>query len=384
MNRYACSQVARHFDEVEVVGRWVDVWYAALATSGHPATANIGFVDIATIRAAEKRYGHDVVAACETLREAFRECGDEQGAQWLHYGLCSSDVADAGLWLTTKEVTGELVDLLEVAMAGLDELGRRWPGQTVHRTHGQAAQVGPGITRWGRHSQNFAAAKRYLEVCQKRLSLPAFNGPTGNGGELTLNQRRRLREALAGSSQGAGSSAAGQNVGRDDYVAWAEAVSRVATACERFGRDVRLLAMTGEMVERRGGEYRGSSSMPHKLNPTRSERLCGLAATVRGLVSGYREAAAECWDAHSLEHSSAERVVLPQISELTGFMLQEVHAISTEAVILPVMVEFWVERLPTDSYARRNALVAAGADPDEAYEALRGPDVEVTKLYGPE
>lgn len=123
---------------------------------------------------------------------------------------------------------------------------------------------------------------------------------------------------------------------------------------------------------------------------------------VRGLVSGYQEAAAECWDSHSLEHSGAERVVLPQITELTGFMLTEVYAIATGAWVDGGAVARAVKYAPGDSYRIRNAKVATGKTPDEAYDEARAqsiqsfdehyapelasgppPDVGVAKLYGP-
>ena len=397
VERYACGQVGSEWTETARLIGWLEVWQAATAAVDHPfdewtdwlvrdLDSDVGWR--ARGWTLETRYGHDVAAACEALRETLHGLGAVEPARWLHYGLCSSDVADGGLWLTARAVTAELEDLADVAITSLLRLeSEQLEEQVVHRTHGQAAQVGFGGLRWSRHRQNLAAATRSMKTSAVRLSLPAFNGPTGTGGVLTVSQRRAIRAKLAGSEQGAGSAAAGQNVGRDDYVQWAQAVSRLATACERFGRDVRLLAATGvdEVSEGRGPEYRGSSSMPHKHNPTRSERLCGLAPVVRGLVAGYQEAAAECWDSHSLEHSSAERVVLPQITELTGFMLREVYEIADTLVIHPGEVAENVDVAPADSFARRNELVREGVDGQAAYEATRAelPELPVNKLLGP-
>lgn len=366
IDRYACRQVAQHWDEVSKLSRWSLIWLAASNAIGHPVRGELGVLDVARVHAREARYGHDVAAACEALREVVVASGDTEGARWLHYGLCSSDVVDSGLWLTCRDVTAELIDLAEVARSGLGELGSD-ATQVLHRTHGQPARVQSAGSRWHRHAINLGSSIHGLRAAQRRLSLPSFTGPTGEAGELTLIQRRKLRAAIAGSEQGSGNVAAGQAVGRDDYINWLQAVSRLATVCERFGRDVRLLAMTGEVREGRGPEYRGSSSMPHKHNPTRSERLCGLAPVVRGLVAGYQEAAAECWDAHSLEHSSAERVCFPAVTELVGFMLTEFYEIAST-----LECEFHNAPLPLrDSYAERNELIRRGADGGEAWEAVR-------------
>jgi adenylosuccinate lyase len=112
--------------------------------------------------------------------------------------------------------------------------------------------------------------------------------------------------------------------------------------------------------------------MPHKQNPTRSERLCGLAPVIRGMIAGYIEAAADQWDAHSLEHSSAERVVIPQISELTGFMLTEVADIASSLVIDEAAVARNVQAAPADSYAERNRLIREGLDGGEAWTRAKG------------
>lgn len=364
--RYQYGPVGSEWTERAKLLNWIAVWRAANDATGHPfEPLLIGEVDMVAQRAwlLEADYGHDVAAACEALRGRL---GESDAARWLHYGLCSSDVTDGGLWLTLQAVTAELVDIAQNAGQAIGTMANRWPSEAVHRTHGQAAQKGSAYGRWHRAEQNIAAGWQILQVSAKRLSLPAFNGPTGNGGELTMLERRSIRRALSGANAGSGSPASGQNVGRDEIVAWTQSVARLATAAERFGRDVRLLAQTGidEVREGRGAGYRGSSSMPHKQNPTRSERLCGLAPVVRGLVAGYQEAAAECWDAHSLEHSSAERVVLPQISELTGFMLNEVREIADTLVVNRGAVADNLEERPADSYKRRNALIRDGAAGD--------------------
>jgi adenylosuccinate lyase len=164
-----------------------------------------------------------------------------------------------------------------------------------------------------------------------------------------------------------------QAADRGPVAAWLAALAGVAGACEHFALQIRLGAQTGIGEFREGrpdaAAYRGSSSMAQKHNPTRSERVCGLAHVVRGLAAAHREASASWWDAHSLEHSSVERVVLPQVSELVGYLLGEVTEIARDLVIMNEVIAVNVPAVNT--FAERSSRVAAGEDPTRVYEEIR-------------
>lgn len=371
-DRYFVPSVARWFTQEAVLTSWVDVWSAASAATGHPfhvlSSMSVPDVVVTRARELEAQYGHDVAAAAEALRQALYESGQPEAAQWLHYGLCSSDVADTGLLLRARKVDRELRRLTTAAINSVVPLSTR-AGLTpvVYRTHGQPAQVGPARARWGGVSYRLVEAARRPTPAWST----GFDGPTGTGGELTNDERWAITRALGVPATPRPRGLGTQATPRGGVVAWLTGLTELASVAEFFGTQVRLLAMTGEVREGRPSEYRGSSSMPHKHNPTRSERLCGLAPVVRGLVAGYTEAAASCWDAHSLEHSSAERVVIPQVCELVAFILTEVADIAdTLELCEPVSARF-VAEAPADSYKERNRLIAAGADGNEAYEAAR-------------
>jgi adenylosuccinate lyase len=376
MSRYSCPDVADIWSEPSKLRRWIRVWEAASAATGHPFTVDSYWSGTVLSRARqlEAEYEHDVAAACEALREHLSRTGENaDAAQWLHYGLCSSDVTDAGLILALRDTTGILARLESIAGSAVQSLAARYTDvPVVYRTHGQAARVGPGYARWHRHEMALARARVAMSGAVNRLVLPAFDGPTGIDGQvLGVSTRRVIRKELGG--EGSGQPEARQGIDRAPVVAWAQAVARVVGACEAFGRDVRLLAQTGlgEVSEGRGEGYRGSSSMPHKHNPTRSERLCGIAPVVRGMVNGYAEAASENWDCHSLEHSSAERIVIPQVSELAGFALTEVAGIASSLNVDFLRVKNLMKMAPADSYAERNRLIREGADGGEAWELAR-------------
>lgn len=358
--------------------RWSAVWFLTYQHSvDHIAAPDPWLSDVSTMRSWHHRageleavYGHDVAAAAEALREALRDIGSTDAARWLHYGLCSSDVADAAQVLAMREATALIRAEVTRVLTALDGVTALSLSDSVYRTHGQAAQIGLASERWHGLSEALGRADTALGSAAAKLVMPAFGGPTGTGGVLSPEARRRLVRSLG--DRELRENRGRQNVDRAEWVRWTHAVARLAGWCESLGTQVRLLAQTGigEVTEGRGSEYRGSSSMPHKRNPTQSERLCGLAPVVRGLANGYAEAAASNWDAHSLEHSSAERVVLPQVAGLTAWMLSQSAALVANLQFSVDQIEANAAASPADSYAERNRRVLEGEDGGSAYTAV--------------
>lgn len=372
MDRYACPEIDALFTTEAQYARWLRVEATASAATGHPLVSD-GWIEwrsfVERCLSREQEYGHDVAAFVEVLREHEAD-HDIDAARWLHYGLCSSDVVDAGWLLAFRDVTEVLHEKAQMAVEAVGTFGNTQSSTaTVYRTHGQAAQVSAGDHRWQGLWNSLLHVDRWLG--QTLPDTIGFDGPTGNGGEFTFEQRCRVGGVLGLDTHSGHTGQQAQR--RDRWVVWLRTVADLATWCERFGTQVRLLAQTGvdELREGRGADYRGSSSMPHKQNPTRSERLCGLAPVVRGLVAGYAEAAASCWDSHSLEHSSAERVVIPQVTSLVGFMLTEVTEIARSLVVNAENVEHNALVAPGDSYAAKNALVRDGVDGGTAWVQSR-------------
>jgi len=101
-------------------------------------------------------------------------------------------------------------------------------------------------------------------------------------------------------------------VARDRHAELVQAVATLGACVEQIALELRLLQRTevGEVEERRTSAYQGSSAMPHKRNPTTSERLCGLARLLRGYATAMLEDIA-LWHERDLSHSPVERVVLP-------------------------------------------------------------------------
>jgi adenylosuccinate lyase len=113
-----------------------------------------------------------------------------------------------------------------------------------------------------------------------------------------------------------------QVVFRDGIAEWASVLAMLATACEAIALEVRHGQRTEvrELAEPFSAGQKGSSAMPHKRNPSRSERICGLARVVRGYVTPVMEGMA-LWHERDISHSSVERVALPDAAIATDYLL---------------------------------------------------------------
>jgi adenylosuccinate lyase len=112
-----------------------------------------------------------------------------------------------------------------------------------------------------------------------------------------------------------------QVVSRDRHAAYMTALAVIAGTLERIATELRHLQRSevAEAFEPFGREQKGSSAMPHKRNPVLTERICGLARTVRGYAATALENQA-LWHERDISHSSAERVVFPDACCLVGYM----------------------------------------------------------------
>ena len=113
-----------------------------------------------------------------------------------------------------------------------------------------------------------------------------------------------------------------QVVMRDGIAEWVSALALAATVCEAVALEVRHGQRTEvrELAEPFRPGQKGSSAMPHKKNPIRSERICGLARVVRGYVTPVTEGIA-LWHERDISHSSVERVALPDAAIATDYLL---------------------------------------------------------------
>ena len=166
-----------------------------------------------------------------------------------------------------------------------------------------------------------------------------------------------------------------QVVARDRHAEYLWACASVGATIELIATEVRHLACSevGEGEEPFGAGQKGSSAMPHKRNPILSERLCGLARVLRGYAGAGLEDVA-LWHERDISHSSVERVVLPDASLLTCYVLRKATDLVRGLVVHP---EKALDNLTRGSggvvfsQSVLLALVAAGLPRDDAYRIVQ-------------
>jgi adenylosuccinate lyase len=132
-----------------------------------------------------------------------------------------------------------------------------------------------------------------------------------------------------------------------------------------------------ELAEPFRSGQKGSSAMPHKKNPIRSERIGGLARVVRGYVTPVTEGI-PLWHERDISHSSVERVALPDAAIATDYLLH-----LTTGLMSGLTVDAGRMRLNLDltgglmySSAVLLELVSAGMSREDAYALVQAAAME--------
>ncbi len=401
IERYTRPQMGRLWSEEGRLGRWLEVELAVvdvLAERGEvPAAAARALragarVDPARMRAIEEEVRHDVIAFVSAVAETV---GDE--GRYLHLGLTSSDVVDTAFAL-------QLRDAADLLLAGLDRLRAAVKAQALRhrrtpmigRTHGIHAEpitFGLKCASWyaelGRDRRRLAVARR--EVAYGKLS-----GAVGTFANVDPAVEAAVCARLGLEPE----PVATQIVPRDRHAVFFTQLAVLAGTCERIAVEIRHLQRTevGEVAEPFAAGQKGSSAMPHKRNPILSENVTGLARLMRGYALAALEDMA-LWHERDISHSSVERVIAPDATIATDFMLArlagvieglEVHseamaanlarlgsAISSEQVLL-ALVRHGVPRDQAYRWIQRHAL--AGGD---LHGRLAG-DQDIGRHLGPD
>jgi adenylosuccinate lyase len=380
ISRYRTKDIAALFSEEERFSTMVEVELLAAESLGRlgvipAADANIlrarrPVVDrafVARVDAREEVTRHDTAAFVDVLQEAIG--GDE--AQWIHHGLTSSDVVDTAM---CKVLTTAADIVLADVTALRDALTRRAvesiDAPILGRTHGVHAEP----TTYGAKFALFALQAERDRVRVERARAGIAVGKLSGAVGTYSNVDPRV-EADVCAQLGLVPVPATQVVARDRHAELLYACAAVGTTIEQIALEIRLLARSevGEVAEPFGVGQKGSSAMPHKRNPVRAERLCGLSRVLRGyLVAGLEDVA--LWHERDISHSSVERVILPDALQLTVYMLRDATSL-VDGLVLDV------------ARARRNlesgslglvfsqsvllALVESGLARDDAYRIVQ-------------
>jgi adenylosuccinate lyase len=330
------------------------------------ARANASFT-VEAVNEREKVTDHDVAAFVDVVAASVGEHG-----RWIHYGLTSSDVLDTALALQLREA-GEVVlasaralrdALIERALEHRDTL-------CVGRTHGVHAEP----TTFGLRLAGFAfEADRNLARLTdafEQLAFGKLSGAVGTYASVPPAVEARVMERLGLQRE----DVATQVIPRDRHAVLTSRIAIAGAGLERFATEVRNLQRTEvrEVEEPfASGAQKGSSAMPHKRNPIRTERITGLARVLRGYAQTGLENVA-LWHERDISHSGAERVILPDATIGLDYMQDLATKVAAGMTIRSDRMRENLELTHGALFSQRalTALVESGLTRDEAYRVVQ-------------
>jgi adenylosuccinate lyase len=291
--------------------------------------------------------------------------------RWIHHGLTSSDVLDTGLALQLRRV-GEIVlpDARRLVDAFAAAAREHVHTLCVGRTHGIHAEP----TTFGIKLAGFAfEANRNLERLTRafdQVAVGAISGAVGTYSATSPEFEERVLARLGLAREPVST----QVVPRDRHAELLEAIALAGAGLERFATEIRNLARTevGEVREPFGRGQKGSSAMPHKRNPIKSEQVVGLARVLRGnALAGLEDVA--LWHERDISHSSVERVILPDSTILLDHVQRRVLGLVEGMVVDAERMRENLEMTCGALFSQRVllALVEAGMGRDDAYRVVQ-------------
>jgi adenylosuccinate lyase len=335
-------------------------------TSEELASIRAATFTVAAIDERERVTDHDTAAFVDVLSASAGPAG-----RWIHYGLTSSDVLDTGLALQLRDVA-EL--LLRDAHRLVDSLAARAREHVdtlcVGRTHGIHAEP----TTFGIKLAGFAfEAERNLERLTRAFAqaeVGAVSGAVGTYSATSPDFEARVLARLGLASEPVST----QVVARDRHAELLSAIALAGAGLERLATEIRHLARTelSEVREPFRAGQKGSSAMPHKRNPIKSEQISGLARLLRGYASAGLEDVA-LWHERDISHSSVERIALPDATTLLDHMQRRMIALVEGMVVDPVRMRENLELTHGALFSQRVllALVGGGRSRDDAYRIVQ-------------
>jgi adenylosuccinate lyase len=286
--------------------------------------ADVGIVKLERVKEIERETHHDIMA----MVMAFTEACEGEAGDYIHLGATSSDIVDTSIALQLRDALKIIEeDLIELLGALLEQAKGHKETVCIGRTHGQHAlptTYGMKFAVWAdevsRHLDRLDAVKGRMLVGKMSGAVGTMAGFGEKGFEvqrLTM-ERLGLRPVAI----------ANQIVQRDSHAEMQCLLAIIAGTLDKMGREVRNLQRSeiAEAFEPFMRDQVGSSTMPQKRNPHKSERVCGLARLIRASVAPSLETIALEHE-RDLTNSSLERITIPEGFILTDYILRQMTSI---------------------------------------------------------
>lgn len=314
----------------------------------------------------EAQTHHDVIAFTRTLSESL---GPER--KWIHYGLTSTDVVDSAQSLRLKAANDIILKDLQQFAETLKTMALKYKNLVVigrtHGIHAEPTTLGLKFLRW--YSQVMRNIHRFKEVRQE-IEVVKISGAVGTFANISPEI-----EAIVADNLGLGvQEISTQILPRDLHANYLSCLALINAMVEEIATEIRALQRTeiNELQEGFAAGQKGSSAMPHKRNPIGSENVSGLARVVRGeMLTAFENI--NLWHERDISHSSAERVILPDSTAITDYVLQRMNRIINNLVVNPEQIKKNLELNHGLIFSQHVllALINHGWSREKAYDAIQ-------------
>ena len=284
--------------------------------------------DVARILEIEAEVRHDVIAFLTNVNEYVGDAG-----RYIHVGMTSSDVLDTALSLqivaSHKLILTHVENLIQAIRYKAQEHRDTVMIGRSHGIHAEPMTFGFKLAGWLAEMQRH---RERLTRIQDEISVGQISGAVGTYANIDPEVEELTCQILGLKPDPAST----QVISRDVHAEFIMSLAGLGASIERFAVEIRNLQRTDvlEVEEFFSKGQKGSSAMPHKRNPIKSERLTGMARILRGNAVAALENVA-LWHERDISHSSVERVIFPDSCILTHFMLVETTKLIKNLLVYP-------------------------------------------------
>ncbi|CAD7778840.1 MAG: Adenylosuccinate lyase [Candidatus Methanoperedenaceae archaeon GB50] len=314
----------------------------------------------------ETQVKHDVIAFISNVEE---NIGPE--GRYLHLGLTSSDILDTANAVLLKEAMEIILEDVEEVMSILREQAFAYKDTPMigrsHGVHAEPITFGLKLVLW---YEEMRRNKKRLQQAKEDISYGKISGAVGTFAHL----EPEIEEYVCPKLGLKPAPITNQIIQRDRYAHYFTALAILAGTIEKIALEIRHLQRTEvlEVEEPFTKGQKGSSAMPHKRNPIQCENLCGLARLVRTNAIAALENIA-LWHERDISHSSVERVIMPDSTILSDFMLHRLKKILANMEVYPerMLKNIYLTKGLIFSQGLLLALVKKGLPRQKAYEMIQ-------------
>ncbi|WP_239745051.1 adenylosuccinate lyase [Mammaliicoccus sp. O-M54] len=387
IERYSREEMANIWIEQNRFEAWLEVEILACeawSKLGHIPAEDVKLirqnakVDVDRAKEIEQETRHDVVAFTRQVSETL---GEER--KWVHYGLTSTDVVDTALSYVIKQaneiIEKDLERFLEVLKnKAIEHKTTLMMGRT-HGVHAEPTTFGIKMALW------YTEMKRNLERFKRvreEIEVGKMSGAVGTFANIPPEIEEHVCTEL-----GLGCAPVStQTLQRDRHAYYIATLGLIATSIEKFAVEVRGLQKTEtrEVEEAFAKGQKGSSAMPHKRNPIGSENVTGLARVIRGYITTAYENV-PLWHERDISHSSAERIMLPDVTIALDYALNRFTNIIDRLTVYPENMKRNIDKTFGLIYSQRVmlTLINKGMVREEAYDIVQPKAMESWETQTP-